>query len=158
MKFLIYFLFTFSIIAQDSTFVENLVCESSQILGNNVIILEDVKIPKSLVELKINRSWKRNVYANNDNLINKSAIIKYKKREPNFIDTDLFLILVGSAVALGATSAYFKLESDKYYDKYLMTNDKQQLNKVDDYDLYSGLALGALEINFGFLIYKFLTD
>ncbi len=158
MKILFYFLFTFSVIAQDSTFVENLYCESSLILSGNVIHIEKVKIPKSLVELKINRSWKRNIDSNNLPLINKAAIIKYQKREPNFIDTDLFLVLVGSAVALGATSAYFKLESDKYYDKYLMTNDKKHLNKVDDYDLYSGLALGALEINFGFLIYKFLTD
>ena len=33
---------------------------------------------------------------------------------------------------------------------------KYYLDKIDSYDLYSGLALGALEINFGFLIYKFL--
>lgn len=158
MKILFYFLFTISVIAQDSLLVENLVCESSQILSSNVIKIEEVKTPKSLVELKINRSWQRNVNSKIYPLISKSATIKYQKREPNFIDTDLFLILVGSAVALGATSAYFKLESDKYYDKYLKTNDKQHLNKVDDYDLYSGLALGALEINFGFLIYKFLTD
>ena len=32
------------------------------------------------------------------------------------------------------------------------------LNKTDRYDLYSGIALGVMQLNFGFLIYKFLTD
>lgn len=150
-------LFSISIFAQDSirtniiSHAELMVIKSSaeQISAN-------IK-PKSIVELKLSREWNsvKNAFSKN---FSKSSLINYKPKEPNFIDTDLFLVLVGSAVLLGATSAYFKLESDILYEKYNGTNNQQKLDKIDRYDLYSGLALGALQINFGYLIYKFLTD
>lgn len=117
-------------------------------------------ISPSILEMKINREWTYNqaVTGRLNNFLYQKTKIEFKEKEPNFIDTDLFLISVGSAIIFGATAAYFKIESDKNYDKYLKTNDKSLLNKTDRYDVYSGIALGALEINFGFLIYKFLTD
>ena len=159
MKIILYCLITISIYAQDSTKVmyqSNL----NNNLPMNVTLAENASVipKKPLFLLSSNRKWQNASLDNINNTINASSIIKFKKKKPNFIDSDLFLIVVGSAVAFGATAAYYKLESDANYEKYLETNDKKYLDKTDKQDLYSGIALGALEINFGFLIYKFLTD
>lgn len=114
------------------------------------------RLPNNLTELKLNRNWRK--FKSNEHTLHKITSIKLLKDNDEFIDSDLFYILVGSAVVFGSTAAYFKLESDKNYDRYLETNNKKLLSKTDRYDLYSGIALGVLEINFGFLIYKFLTD
>jgi hypothetical protein len=75
-----------------------------------------------------------------------------------FINTNWFKVLMGSAVALGATAAYFKLKADKNYDKYQETKDKMYLDKTNRQDIYSGIALGLLQINFGVLVYYFVFD
>ncbi len=76
----------------------------------------------------------------------------------SFADSDLFKILIGSATALGAVAAYFKLKADKKYDDYFFTKDGAILDEVDRYDLYSGVALGLLQVNIGYLIYRIITD
>ena len=154
----IYLIFAFSAIAQDSTNINLLKPNDYQSLVKNVNINHKLSLKKSLVELKMNREWRRTSNYGLENNYQNSSLINYKKVEPNFIDSDLFLVVVGSAVVFGATAAYYKLESDALFQRYGGTNNKSKLEKIDRYDLYSGLALGALEINFGFLIYKFLTD
>jgi len=81
-----------------------------------------------------------------------------QKNESSFFRTNLFKILLGSAVALGGTAAYFKLKADDEYEKYNLTKDAAYLDKTDQYDLISGISFGALQVNFGLLIYYFLTD
>jgi hypothetical protein len=114
-------------------------------------------LPTSIVELKLNRSWLRDSLATLQSN-SKASTIKFLGPKETFIDSELFYIVVGSAVVFGAAAAYFKLESDDHYDKYLITNDSAYKKKTDRYDLYSGIALGVMEINVGILIYKFLTD
>lgn len=159
MKLIIYLLLTISVLAQDTIRVQS----SRQ---NN---LEEIHLAKlhtsklygnsaSLLEMRINRKWKNNTKFGYDNNLNSPITIEFSKQKTNFIDSDLFIIVVSSAIAFGATAAYFKLESDSAFEKFKTTNDKLFKDKTDKYDLYSGIALGALEFNFGFLIYKFLTD
>lgn len=76
----------------------------------------------------------------------------------SFIDSPWFKVLLGTAVALGATAAHYKIQADNQYDQYLDTSDKKYLDQTDKYDLYSGFAFGALQINFGVLIYILLND
>lgn len=156
MRFLLLLFLSVNIIAQDSNLVSLAFNKTND---NSSKILASVTNKKaSLIELKISRSWKLSGEAKfNSNLKNMSKI-KFVKNNDSFIDSDLFLVMVGSAVALGASAAYFKLESDNYYEKYEETNDKQYLDKTDRYDIYSGVSLGVLQVNFGFLIYKFLSD
>lgn len=78
--------------------------------------------------------------------------------EASFFKTNLFKLLLGTALTLGGTAAYFKLKADDEFDKYNTTNDPAYLQKTDRYDLISGIAFGALQVNFGLLIYYFLTD
>lgn len=92
----------------------------------------------------------------------EGSLIKfdYKSNIKNgsFSDSDLFKILIGSSVIFGSTAAYFKIIADKKYDEYLITKDKKTLEKVNKLDLYSGIAFGLLQVNFGYLIYKFLIE
>lgn len=73
-------------------------------------------------------------------------------------DSDWFKILIGTSTIFGAAAAFFKIKADKKYDEYLQTGDKGILREVNKLDLYSGIAFGMLQINFGYLIYKFLTE
>ena len=75
-----------------------------------------------------------------------------------FFNKTLFKILIGSMLALGATTAYFKLEADKYFDDYQINGDHSLLDKTHKYDLVSGVSFVALQINFGLIIYYFLVD
>jgi len=75
-----------------------------------------------------------------------------------FSESDWFKVLVGTATVFGAVSAYFKIKADNRYDEYLKSKDPDKLNEVNRFDLYSGISFGLLQINFGYLIYKFLID
>ena len=76
----------------------------------------------------------------------------------NFFDKTLFKVLVGSMLALGAATAYFKLEADNKFDEYLITGDDELLAQTDRLDTISAVTFVALQINFGLIIYFFLVD
>lgn len=86
--------------------------------------------------------------------------LKFTGIEPSvkFIDTFWFKALYGSAVAFGASAAYFKMKADDSYDTYLETRDKGYLDDTDRYDVFSAAAFALLQINFGVLIYYFVFD
>ncbi len=84
--------------------------------------------------------------------------IPVKEKNEIFSESDWFKVLVGSASVFGAVSAYFKIKADNRYDDYLKSKDPKKLNEVNRFDLYSGIAFGLLQINFGYLIYKFLIE
>ncbi len=75
-----------------------------------------------------------------------------------FFKTPLFKILMGSLAVLGATTAYFKLKADDKFSQYQATGNQDLLNQTRNLDLLSGISMGALEINFGFIIYYFLSN
>lgn len=79
-------------------------------------------------------------------------------RNNGFFKSTTFKLMLGSAVLLGGTAAYFKIQGDKKYESYLMNKDNHTLTEVDRYDLYSGIAFGLLQINFGYLLYKFIIE
>lgn len=81
-----------------------------------------------------------------------------KNKTESFFSSGTFKILIGSAAVLGGVAAYFKIKADRKYDDYLQTKNNSMLDEVDRLDLYSGITFGLLQINFGYLIYKFLTD
>jgi hypothetical protein len=155
MKILMVIFLSISIYAQDS---------------NNVnyqnINPPDIYLPIGLNSLKDNslikvaplRYW--NLNANSEENYKSEILfpVNIKEKKQNFIDNELFYILVGSAIVLGASAAYCKNESYKNYEKYKITNYSVYLTKSNNYDLYSGLAIGGLQINFGYLLYKFLSD
>jgi hypothetical protein len=94
--------------------------------------------------------------------LKEDDIVKLKyigpPEEQSFFKTDAFKILVGGIVVLGGATAYFKLNADKRFDTYQATGDKAYLDQTRKLDVISGIFMGALQINFGVLIYYFLTD
>lgn len=81
-----------------------------------------------------------------------------KKEEENFAESTLFKVLIGSAVALGATAAYLKIQADQKFEEYNKSNDRNLLDEVHRYDLYSGISFGLLQVNLGYIIYRFIFD
>ena len=81
-----------------------------------------------------------------------------KYEDGTFFNKTLFKILLGSMIALGATTAYFKLQADNYFDDYQFTGDQALLDKTHRYDLISGVTFVALQLNFGLIVYYFLVD
>lgn len=81
-----------------------------------------------------------------------------EEKSLNFYESFLFKALVGTAIALGATTAYYKLEADKKFDEYKKTGDPTALDQTDKYDLISGITFVALQIDFGMILYFFLSD
>jgi hypothetical protein len=80
------------------------------------------------------------------------------EREAPFHESPWFVALVGGAAAFGATAAYFKLEADDAFAEYRRTGSAEALDRVDRYDAISGAAFAAMQINFGYLAYRLLTD
>jgi hypothetical protein len=78
-------------------------------------------------------------------------------KDESFYGSTLFKLLVGTAIALGAATAYYKLEADKYFDEYQTTGNPEAMEQTDKYDLISGITFVVLQIDFGFILYKFLS-
>lgn len=116
-------------------------------------------LPENISELTISKSYylPRVVEAS---LITNNQPIELeftgKETKEHFVDTKWFKILIGSAVALGVTSAYFKIQADQTYEQYLRERDKELLKKTERLDTLSGVTFGLLQINFGILIYNFI--
>jgi hypothetical protein len=81
-----------------------------------------------------------------------------EKNDGSFYESTIFKVLVGTAVALGAATAYFKLEADNRFDEYKVTGDPDLLKQTDRLDVISGVSFVALQLNFGLIIYLFLSD
>jgi hypothetical protein len=80
------------------------------------------------------------------------------KRSGSFYESTIFKVLVGTAIALGAATAYFKLEADNRFEEYRVTGDPELLDQTDKLDIISGVSFVALQINFGLIVYLFLSD
>lgn len=80
------------------------------------------------------------------------------EQDDNFFESPLFLYMSGSLVVFGALSAYFKLQADDKYSEYQVTGNESLLSETRRLDTISGIGFAAVQINFGLLIYYFLTD
>jgi hypothetical protein len=81
-----------------------------------------------------------------------------ENKSESFYESALFKILTGTLIALGATTAYYKLEADKTFDEYQFTGDPALQEQTEKYDVISGVTFVAMQINFGLILYLFLAD
>ena len=66
--------------------------------------------------------------------------------------------MLGTAIALGAATAYYKFEADNLYEEYKITGDPGLIDNIDHYDDQSAGTLIAMEICVGAIIYFLLAD
>ena len=118
-------------------------------------------VPEYLNSLELKKPGYKNVsiYSNNISS-NKIVNLNYigHANGKNFFQKDLFKILIGGIITLGSVTAYFKLKADDKFSQYQATGNGDYLTQTRKYDLISGISLGALEINFGVLLYYILSD
>lgn len=97
-----------------------------------------------------------------ENLSPNNSTIKLdfigKGNRNNFFRTNMFKILLGSAVVLGGAAAYYKLKANDFFDDYNRTGKPSALDNTNKYDKISGIAFGALQVNFGVILYYLLTE
>lgn len=128
--------------------------------NENILGYTPLKLQNNYPKLKLIKSGYEELIINN-NEITESAIklnLIEIKDEKLFYEKNLFGILIGTALLLGGTSAYYKIKADDKFEEYKITGNSSVLQLTRDYDLISGITLGALQINFGLLIYFFLVD
>lgn len=95
----------------------------------------------------------KNFTANND-LVRKNGSNLFKT--PRKV---VPLVLTGG-VSLGSAffSFYFKRLANDRYNEYLNTGDRDKLNLTKKYDIYSGVALGILQVAFVSFLYYLLFE
>jgi len=163
MKMLKYFitillLISFKSYAQDTLVVDSNVIEStnqnSQVihsLNNKLTNANTRKLSREFDFSSINPILQTKIPKKNTQL-------NHLTKDENFIDSPWFKVVVGTAISFGASAAYFKNKANDSDELYKKNGSRKDLDNRNKYDLYGGIALGALELNVGFLIYKFLTD
>lgn len=63
----------------------------------------------------------------------------------------------GATVLAGAAAAYFKIKADSHYADYRRSGSDADLDKVQRYDLLSGISLAVSEISLFVLTYQLLS-
>jgi hypothetical protein len=132
---------------------------------SNKVIIKDINLLWNNANLlKLYAQDSLRVIGNPNNILHKGNIniekinLAHTDMSDDFFKSITFKVLLGSAVLLGGSAAYFKIKGDKKYESYLINKDNSTLNEVNRYDLYSGIAFGLLQINFGYLLYKFIIE
>jgi len=163
---------TINVTGSDSLYQFEYVFEEEKILRtipNDVYVFSNdilightpYKLPASLTELRLSKpDYSSTTFLLNEANLSQPIKLNFvgEPKRKSFADTYWLEALIGSALVFGVTAAYFKLEADNMYEDYLITRDPSELEKIDQYDAYSGVALGLLQINFGIIIFKLLTD
>lgn len=140
-------------------FIDSNPSNAKVILNDSVIGYTPLSLSLNSQNIIIEKDNFKSVFINPVKEINTVELEKFQLENNNsFLETYLFETLIGTAVALGATAAYYKIEADKKYDDYLKTRDKSLIDKTEKLDLISGISFSLLQINFGALIYLFLTS
>lgn len=101
----------------------------------------------------------REIYpAETDQMQNFELVRLAPPNKESFFQTNTFTLVSAAIIVLGGTAAYLKIQADGQFEEYQRTGNDTYLSKTRQYDLYSGLAFGVMQINFGYLVYKFLVN
>lgn len=140
----------------DSSPQDAYVFSGDSLLGNTPLF-----IPKSLSELKLSKPQYEVKTLSRDQFLSVTKVdLKFigNHKEESFFYSTTFQILAGTALVLGAASAYYKLKADDAFDEYQFRGNKDKLDETNTYDVVSGVTFTALQINFGYILYRFLTE
>ncbi len=128
---------------------------------NGAFIKDTINIDDCGLAKQLTYKLKKKTLFNSSSTVNKIYHLEFsgaEKSNEDFFESAWFKVLLGSAAAFGAAAAYFKIHADKKYDDYIKKRNSAILDEVNKLDLYSGIALSMLQINIGYLIFRFLSD
>lgn len=132
------------------------VFEEDSLVGFTPILLE-----AGFKELKLDKPDYKSIYVTPDEISNgKIPELLFTGQPPNqqFYGSTMFYTLLGTAIALGATTVYNKLKADDLYEEYKITGDRGLIDNIEHYDDQSAWTLIATEIFIGVIIYFFLAE
>ncbi len=130
--------------------------------NDSLIGYTPILIKNDYEELIIKKQGYFNYELNIDDYKNKIFVnlisLGQTSEQQKFFNTTLFKVLSGTAIALGAVTAYYKLKADDKFDEYKRSRNKQLLDETNRYDTISGITFAAMQINLGFLLYRLLSE
>lgn len=150
-----------SFFSQDKFYLDSSPQDAYVYSGDSLIGNTPLFIPQSLAELKlIKPEYAEKIVYRQKLSSNNLVILEYagKKKDESFFNSAAFKILTGTAIILGAASAYYKIKADNSFDDYQFSGNKKKLDETNKYDVVSGVTFTALQINFGYILYRFLTE
>lgn len=136
--------------------------DAAVFFNDSLIGYTPMLIKNDYKELVIKKQGYFNYELNIDDYKNKVFVNLISLGQPSqqqkFFNTTLFKVLSGTAIALGAVTAYYKLKADDKFDEYKRSRNKQLLNETNRYDTISGITFTAMQINLGYLLYRLLSE
>jgi len=129
---------------------------NDSLIGNTPLFVQS-----SFTKLTLRKSGYDNTHILFDDIIpGKMVPMNYsgQEKEKSFFEKDIFKILTAGIVVLGGATAYFKIKADNKFEEYEFSGNSKLLDETRKYDLISGITFGALQINFGLLLYYFLSE
>ena len=145
----------------DYFIINSIPADATVFYRDQILGMTPLRIPKTIDEVDLRKNNFRNTKLEliPEEKIKLVTLVNYNQNEEKeFYQTTAFKILTSSMIVLGATAAYLKLEADDYYERFQATNDRSYLDETKKFDIYSGISFGLLQINFGYIIYKFLIE
>ena len=140
----------------------NTVPQDAYVFSNDSLIgYTPLLIPTELKDIRLEKNgFESKKISYSDFGINKPVKLNYTGEydDGNFFDKTLFRILIGTMIALGAATAYFKLDADDKFAEYKITGDPALLEQTNNLDTVSAITFVALQLNFGAIVYFFLVD
>ena len=70
----------------------------------------------------------------------------------NWID----YVAIGTAIAGGILAVHYRTKADNRFDDYNETRDPALKSDVKQLDLYSGVALGAMQVGLGVIAFRLI--
>lgn len=135
--------------------------EDAYVFSNDSLIgFTPIKVPGTFQELRISKPGfiEKKIFMDGSPIQTVNLDFNGVTKSEPFVNTTMFKILTGSAIVLGAVTAYFKLKADDKFDEYRFSGDKKFLDETNRFDNISGISLALFQINFGYIIYRFLAE
>lgn len=132
------------------------VFEKDSLIGFTPILLKE-----GYVDLKLEKPDYKSIYVTQNEISDdKIPELQFtgQPTDQQFYGSIMFYTLLGTAIALGVTTAYNKLKADDLYEEYKITGDKGLIDNIEHYDDQSAWTLIATELCIGAIIYFFLAE
>ncbi|MGI9175259.1 MAG: hypothetical protein ACR2GR_08075 [Rhodothermales bacterium] len=93
--------------------------------------------------------WNRDVFVLDPLIRSDAPTAEVDWNPPSSRRTWIDYAAIGLAAAGGATAVYYKFKADDRYEAYQRTGDPELRPEFRRYDLYSGVALGTMQVGLG---------